>query len=328
MTQGAGHYERMLIKDRDMIDNAALEAFHFQARHNPVYKAYLEALHIPPASVSRLENIPFLPIRFFKTHKVMTGVFEPAAVFESSGTTGSTPSRHFVRDLYLYEESFLNTFGQFYGCPSGYCVIGLLPSYLERGDSSLVYMVNRLIRLSPHPRSGFYLDDMKGLARLLEELESECQPTLLIGVTYALLDFAADHPLPLRHTVLMETGGMKGRRKEMIREEVHRSLKEAFGLPAIHSEYGMTELLSQAYARAEGLFQCPPWMQVMVREEEDPFRVTGSGTGALNIIDLANIHSCCFIATEDAGKVNPDGTFSVLGRMDGSDLRGCSLLTA
>lgn len=327
MTPRAGHYDEILIRDRDQFVNAALETFKFQARFNPVYKAYMEALQISPATVSRLEEIPFLPILFFKSHEVMTGGFEPAGVFESSGTTGSTPSRHFVRDLGLYEASFGKAFELFYGNPSKYCVIGLLPSYLERGHSSLVYMVNRLIQLSPHPRSGFYLDDAKGLALLLEELESEGQATLLIGVTFALLDFAAEYPLPLRHTILMETGGMKGRRKEMIREEVHRCLMDAFGLPAIHSEYGMTELLSQAYSKSGGLFQCPPWMKIMARDEEDPFQVTASGAGALNIIDLANIHSCSFIATDDAGKVNPDGTFSVLGRMDGSDLRGCSLLT-
>ena len=330
MTPGAGHaggYAHILITDKDLFVNAALSVFRTQARLNPVYQAYVEALNIRPEAITRLEDIPFLPIGFFKSHEVKTGDFKPAAVFESSGTTGSTSSRHLVRDLHLYEASFGEAFTLFYGEPSAYCVIGLLPSYLEREHSSLVYMVNQLIRQSRHPRSGFYLDDQESLSRVLEELEAQGQPTLLIGVTFALLDFAAAFPRPLRHTLIMETGGMKGRRKEMIREEVHQFLSAAFRLPAIHSEYGMTELLSQAYSKSDGLFFSPPWMKIMVRDEEDPFQVTCSGSGALNIIDLANIHSCSFIATDDAGKVNPDGSFRVLGRMDGSDMRGCSLLS-
>ena len=305
---------------------AALDIFRFQARENPVYQSYLQALKVDPATVRTLEQIPFLPVRFFRTHAVMTTRFTPQVVFESSGTTGSASSRHLVRDAELYEHSFFKGFERVYGPVQDYCILGLLPSYLEREHSSLVYMVQQLIRRSGHPRSGFYLQEMAELSELLGELEARGQRTLLLGVTFALLDFAMAFPQPLRHTLLMETGGMKGRRRELLREEVHARLKEAFQVEAVHSEYGMTELLSQAYAERDGLFSCPPWMRVLVREEEDPLNVRTTGSGAINIIDLANLYSCAFIATDDAGKVYPDGRFEVLGRMDGSDLRGCSLL--
>lgn len=321
-----GWFNSILSIDNHSFGDAALELFRFQASENAVYRAYLEALHIQPAAIRELEAIPFLPIRFFKTHEVKTGDFRSALVFESSGTTGSDTSRHFVKDPAIYQSSFIRGFERVYGSPAGYCIIGLLPSYLERQHSSLVYMVDQLIRMSGHPESGFYLHETAELARKLEQLEKAGQKTILIGVTYALLDFASQYPMQLKHTILMETGGMKGRRKELIREEVHQQLKAAFGVPGVHSEYGMTELLSQAYATDEGLFECPPWMRVMMRDEEDPLAIRQEGAGIINVIDLANRDSCAFIATEDAGKPAPGGRFEVLGRVDGSDLRGCSLL--
>ncbi len=304
----------------------ALDVFHFQAGRNPVYKAYIEALHINPSRVSSLAGIPFLPIRFFKSHSVQTTAFEPQAVFESSGTTGSNSSRHFVKDLAGYEESLKKSFDLFYGPVTDWCIIGLLPSYLERKNSSLVYMTDRLIQWSGHPQSGFYLDEYEKLSALIKELERRKQKTWLIGVSFALLDLAERVSQPLQYTTVVETGGMKGKKKEMIREELHESLKRSFGIPSVHSEYGMTELLSQGYSKEKGIFHCPPWMKIMVRDEEDPLLVKDSGTGAINIIDLANIYSCSFIATEDLGRLYEDGSFEVLGRLDGSDLRGCSLM--
>jgi hypothetical protein len=304
----------------------ALEIFHYQRKNNAVYGAYMEALGVDPARVDRLQAIPFLPIRFFKSRAIKTGDFEPEAVFESSGTTGMVNSRHLVKEVSLYRESFTKGFELFYGPASGYCILGLLPSYLERGNSSLVMMVDELIRMSGHPQSGFYLNEFDQLARVLQELEARQQPTLLIGVSFALLDFAEKYQLPLKHTIIMETGGMKGRRKELVRPELHGILKDAFSLSTIHSEYGMTELLSQAYSKGEGLYYCPPWMKILLRDDEDPLNILTSGAGVVNVIDLANLHSCSFIATDDAGKLYADGSFEILGRVDGSDLRGCSLL--
>lgn len=308
-------------------ETLALEIFHFQYQNNAVYKAFTDALKLEPGTIDSINKIPYLPVRFFKSMDVMSTNFKPEAFFESSGTTGSINSRHIVKDLSIYEESFLKDFELFYGSVNDYCILGLLPSYLERGNSSLVYMVNKLIEQSDHAQSGFYLDEYEKLSKVITALENSKQKTLLIGVTFALLDFAEKFPMPLHSTIIMETGGMKGRRKEMIREELHGILKKAFSVKNIHSEYGMTELLSQAYSIGDGIFNLPPWMKVLVRGEEDPFLVDQSGAGILNIIDLANIYSCSFIATDDAGKLNDDGSFEVLGRVDGSDLRGCSLLT-
>ena len=337
----------------------ALEIFRFQYASNPVYHSFTNALGLKTETIDTLENIPFLPISFFKTDKIKTGKFNAESIFESSGTTTTTNSHHHVKDLSLYAESFTRGFLNVYGKVTEWCILGLLPSYLERGSSSLVFMVERLIEQTSHPQSGFYLNDLEELNQTLRLLEKAKQKTLLIGVTYALLDFAEQFPMQLNNTVIMETGGMKGRREELTRMEVHERLKKAFGKNEIHSEYGMTELLSQAYAVKDGIFHCPPWMRVMVRDEEDPLAVhsrqsaIGSQepavnsresivdshrltthnspltalTGAINIIDLANVYSCSFIATDDIGKLYPDGSFEVLGRMDGSDLRGCSLLT-
>lgn len=321
------HWDTSIFSlDSQSFRDAALEIFRFQAENNPVYKSFVETLHVSPWNVRELTEIPFLPIGFFKSQKVIITSFEPAAVFESSGTTNSTNSRHYIKDISLYERSFESCFRHFYGEVKDWCIIGLLPSYLERNNSSLVYMVNRLIGESHHPQSGFYLHQFDELAQVLQSLEEKHQKTLLIGVTFALLDFAEQYPTPLQHTIVMETGGMKGRREEIIREEVHRKIKSAFGVQEVHSEYGMTELLSQAYSKGRGLFTCPPWMKILVRDDEDPFLIKHCGPGIINVVDLANIYSCSFIATDDAGKLYDDGTFEVNGRVDGSDLRGCSLM--
>jgi len=319
-------------------EQLALAIFHFQYGANTVYKSYVDALGIKPDAINKIEKIPFLPISFFKTDKIKTGKFNPEEIFESSGTTQSINSHHHVKDVSVYTESFTKAFENIYGGITEWCILGLLPSYLERGNSSLVYMVDKLIRKSQHPLSGFYLYDFDKLKETLISLEKGKQKTLLIGVTYALLDFAEKFPMKLAQTTIMETGGMKGRRKELTRIEVHEHLKTAFGKLEIHSEYGMTELLSQAYAEKEGKFLCPKWMKVLIRDDEDPLTVQRPGysdrdnetrplTGAINVIDLANVYSCSFIATDDAGRLYPDDSFEVLGRIDGSDLRGCSLLT-
>lgn len=314
------------VLDSDF-DDLAVSVYRYQYENNHVYRQFSDALYKNPDVVRSLEQVPYLPVSFFKSHQVMTSVFEPDIVFESSGTSATVNSRHLVRDISLYEKSFVKGFNRLYGEIGEWCVIGLLPSYLEKGNSSLVYMIDKLIQLSAHPDSGFYLYDFARLKDKLSILEAMNQKTLLVGVTYALLDFAELFQIKLRHTVVMETGGMKGRRKELLRDEVHKRLYKAFEVDRIHSEYGMTELLSQAYSPSNGVFSCPPWMKVLVRDEEDPLTVSRYGKGVINVIDLANIYSCSFIATDDAGKLYDDGSFEVLGRTDGSDLRGCSLLT-
>lgn len=291
--------------------------FNWQATHNPVYKQWVE--------LNKSTAIPFLPISFFKTQDIFIGE-KPMHLFESSGTTQDVKSNHWVQDLSLYEASFLKGFELFYGKPSDYCIIGLLPSYLERKHSSLVYMVDKLIKASGHAQSGFYLDDFTKLNEVLQNLEKQNQPVWFIGVSFALTDFAIAFPQHLNSTIVLETGGMKGRKEELTRNELHQLLREHLGTSTIHSEYGMTELLSQAYAIKEGVFKCPPWMKVMVAEEEDPTAIKETGRGVLHIIDLANIYSCSFIATEDIGEVFEDGSFTVLGRLDASARRGCSLL--
>ena len=315
----------------DDFQQKAAEIFQFQYEHNAVYAQWcdlLSSVNRQSSTVNRhlLTEFPFLPISFFKTHQITATLFEPQQIFESSGTTQTQNSKHLVKDIDLYQQSFKKAFELFYGDIQEWCVIGLLPSYLERNNSSLVMMVDELIKLSGHADSGFYLYDHDRLKETLQGLESQQQKTLLIGVTFALLDFAESHPLNLEYTTIMETGGMKGRRKELTRFEVHEYLQERLGVKHIHSEYGMTELLSQAYSKGEGIFVCPPWMKVLVRDEEDPLRVSNSGRGVLNVIDLANIYSCSFIATDDVGRVYEDGSFEVYGRLDNSDIRGCSLL--
>lgn len=308
----------------------ALELFRFQLAHNPVYAEYVRYLGRAPENVSHYRDIPFMPIGFFRTHRVASGQFREETIFLSSGTAGMQRSRHFVRSLDIYRNSCFEGFKHFYADPAETCFLGLLPSYLERSGSSLVYMVDQMIRAGNYKHSGFYLDEYEELARHLSEITRSGIPTVLIGVSFALLDFAESHPQALGdNIIIMETGGMKGRRKELTREDMHKRLCNAFGKKSIHSEYGMTELLSQAYSRGDGRFRQPPWMKVMIRDIQDPFRLLPAGeTGAINIIDLANMHSCAFIETQDIGRLHADGSFEVLGRTDASDIRGCSLLLA
>ena len=345
----------------DPFEEAALEVFRYQYVRNEVYRRYCDLLGRAPAGIDRIEKIPFLPVELFKSHRVVSFNSPESHVFTSSATTGNVPASHFVYDLAVYERSFMESFRLFYGAPSGYCVLALLPGYLERKGSSLVYMADRLIRDSGHADSGFYLDDLDGLALRLKQLMESGTRVLLLGVSFALLDFAEKHPMPLRNAIVMETGGMKGRRREMTRQELHEKLCKAFRQESIHSEYGMTELFSQAYSKGSGRFECPPWMRVLIRDSNDPLEVSGSprrdmanpneavtgwkkdmanpneavieprenmGTrsGGINVVDLANIQSCSFLATEDLGRLHQDGTFEVLGRFDHSEVRGCNLM--
>ncbi|HKR06453.1 MAG TPA: acyl transferase [Bacteroidia bacterium] len=328
-----------IFKDNLDFEKTALEIFRFQSNENAVYKKYIEQLKINPGKINSIAQIPFLPIQFFKTHKVIcsalpSSVFRLPSSFSSSGTTGNETSKHYVTDLKIYEQSLLKCFELFYGNIEEYCVLALLPSYLERKDSSLIYMTDLLIKKSNHSKSGFYLNNFNELSETLKELENQKQKTILLGVTYALLDFAEMFPIKLKHTIIMETGGMKGKRKEILREEVHKILSGAFAVEKIQSEYGMTELLSQAYSKGDGIFFSPPWMKILIRDVNDPMvLIENEKPGGINIIDLANIYSCSFIATQDVGKKIDDaclpdsqGSFEVLGRFDESDLRGCNLM--
>lgn len=305
----------------------AMKIFRYQYEHNEVYQKYCALVKRTPANVKHITEIPFLPIEFFKSKEVLTSNDPIQTTFTSSGTTGQITSKHHVTDLSFYEQSFRNAFSHFYGNIEDYVVLALLPSYLEREGSSLIYMVNDLIEGSNHPDSGFYLHNYEELVQRLKALDSDGQNVLLIGVTYALLDLVENYELNLNNTIIMETGGMKGKRKEMIREELHTLLTQGFGVDKIHSEYGMTELLSQAYSLGDGVFECPPWMDVLIRETDDPFTLVPTGkTGGMNVIDLANFNSCSFIATQDLGKKYENFTFEVLGRFDNSDIRGCNLM--
>ena len=305
----------------------ALEIFRFQYQNNLVYNSFCRYLGKTDMSIKTLFEIPFLPIGFFKTKKVVSNKHTTYNIFKSSGTTGLNTSQHYVTDIDLYENSYLKGFELFYGDVTDYCILALLPSYLERTGSSLIYMVDDLIKKSMHPESGFYLDEIDVLIEKLKRIDSEGKKILLIGVSFALLDLVEKHRLQLKNTIVMETGGMKGRRKELIREELHEALKKGFGVHRIHSEYGMTELLSQAYSNGNGIFKSPPWMKVLIRDTEDPLSFQPSGkTGGVNVIDLANINSCSFIATQDLGKKHADDNFEILGRFDHSDIRGCNLM--
>ena len=319
------------IQSEAAFRQSALAVFNYQAAENPVYKQYLQGLKTDINAVQSLEQIPFLPIGFFKSHTIISGEHkEPAQqVFSSSGTTGMIQSRHYVMNVSIYEKSYLKAFEHFYGSIENYCVLALLPSYLERDGSSLVYMADDLIKKSKYPDSGFYLHNYEELLLKLQQLKAKNQKTILLGVTYALLDFVEQFPdfTGGENLILMETGGMKGKRKEMVREELHTVLCAGFGVKSIHSEYGMTELLSQGYSKGDGIFECPPWMKIMIRDTNDPFTFfPHNKTGGINVIDLANIDSCAFIATQDLGKTYADHSFEVLGRFDNSDIRGCNLL--
>ncbi len=304
----------------------ALSLMQYQATNNAVYREWVQSMKVDLEGVKIFEQIPFLPIDFFKTHAIYTGSECPSFYFESSGTTQDIVSKHFVKDLSVYEESFMECFQQFFGAPHDYCILGLLPNYLERQHSSLVYMTQHLIQASKDARSGFYLYDFEKLNHTLAMLEEEQKKTILIGVSFALMDFVDAYPQSLKHTIVVETGGMKGRKQELTKPALHAYLSNGFGVESIHSEYGMTELLSQAYSKGEGIYTCPPWMKVLVADESDPTALSNTGRGVLHIIDLANHHSCAFIATEDIGIVHPDGSFEVIGRLDQSARRGCSLL--
>lgn len=310
------------ISNEEEFGRIALDTFRYQFRCNTVYRGFATAVRRTPDKVGTLQDLPFLPISLFKNHRVASGEFAPEVVFKSSGTTSADRSVHLVKDAGLYRESFTRQFEATYGPVGQLCVLGLLPSYLEQGESSLVYMVDGLIKQSGHPDSGFYLHDYKRLQQTLARLEEAAQPTVLFGVTYALLRFAHEYPMPLQTTTLIETGGMKGRGQELSKPELFAVLKNAFSTQEIHSEYGMTELLSQAYG-VNGFYRTPPWMKIVLRDETDPLS-GGAQRGAVNVIDLANIHSCSFVATDDLGRMHTDGRFEVLGRMDNSDIRGCS----
>ncbi|WP_345948205.1 acyl transferase [Mucilaginibacter sp. PAMB04274] len=317
------------ISNEQQFNEAALQVFAYQAHNCDIYRQFLQGLNIDPQSVKQLTDIPFLPIEFFKNHKVVSTTHDPELIFTSSGTTGMITSSHYIADVSWYQQSFRQAFELFYGDVKQYCILALLPAYLERAGSSLVYMADDLIKQSAHPDSGFYLYNHEDLQQQLLKLKQSGTPTLLIGVTFALLDFVECYPINFPQLIVMETGGMKGRRKEMIREELHAILCQGFGVEAIHSEYGMTELLSQAYSKGYGNFNCPPWMRIQTRDTNDPASYVGLGkTGGINVIDLANINSCSFIATQDLGKIYDDQSFEILGRFDFSDIRGCNLLIA
>ncbi len=314
--------------EKEFAENA-IEIFRFQAQNCTIYREFITNLKVDIDTVKHFDQIPFLPISFFKSHEILSNTDPVQVTFTSSGTTGTVNSRHLVTDVSWYEESFRKAFDLFYGDIKNYTILALLPAYMEREGSSLIYMAEDLVKRSENPDSGFYLYNHADLYQQLKKQQQNKKPTLLIGVTFALLDFVEHHPINFPELIVMETGGMKGRRKEMIREELHQTLCKGFGVDAIHSEYGMTELLSQAYSKGNGIFNCPPWMKVITRDTNDPIsNLDNDKTGGINVIDLANINSCSFIATQDLGKVYADGSFEVLGRFDNSDIRGCNLLIA
>ena len=315
------------IQNETDFERCALQVFKHQFENNKVYRSFCDLLYIHPSDVKEVADIPFLPIQFFKTHQILSTNQSVQETFTSSGTTGAQVSKHLVADVSWYQASYTRAFEHFYGPVEDYTVLGLLPNYLERDGSSLIYMVNDFIHKSNNPKSGFYLDNLSELTKTLIALDQKGEKVLLIGVTFALLDLIESQTFTLKNTVIMETGGMKGRRKEMIREELHEILAAGFGVSKIHSEYGMTELLSQGYSNGDGIFDCPPWMKILTRDTEDALTLVGANkTGGLNVVDLANYNSCSFIATQDLGKVNSNGRFEVLGRFDHSDIRGCNLM--
>ena len=314
-----------ISSDNDF-ENLALETFQFQYHHVNVYQEFCDLLKANPSNVKTINDIPFLPIQFFKSHQVLTKKSTYKTIFTSSGTTGSITSKHYVSDLAIYYKSFSKAFELFFESPENTTILALLPNYLEQKGSSLVYMVDALIQQSKNSNSGFYLNDISSLIKKLEYLEKTNQKIILLGVSYALLDLIETKQFQLKNTIIMETGGMKGRRKEMVKEELHKKLKKGFGVASIYSEYGMTELLSQAYSKGNGIFNCPPWMKILTRDPEDAQTLVFNKTGGINVIDLANINSCSFIATQDLGKVYENETFEIIGRFDNSDIRGCNLM--
>lgn len=323
----------MLLTDKifdvtaDTFDALALEVFAYQYQHVPVYREYCVLQKRSPDNVKSVYDVPFLPIELFKTRQVMDETQQVQAIFESSTTTGNIPAKHYVSNLHLYEQSFTRCFHHFFGAVTDYVILAVLPSYIERGNSSLVYMADKLIQHSKQNASSFVKDEDGYLYDLLDVLRTGQRKTILLGVTFALMDFAVRYKIDFPNLLVMETGGMKGRREELTREEVHLELRTSFGVPKIYSEYGMTEMLSQAYSKGDGVFQAPPWLKVLTRDIYEPTRILPAGaTGAVNIIDLANIHSCSFLATGDLGKINSDSSFEILGRVSGAEVRGCNLM--
>ncbi len=315
------------IKNKEDFKQMAFSVFRHQFENNKVYRSFCDLLYIHPSDIHSLEQIPFLPIQFFKNKKIISSLEEVQEVFTSSGTTGSITSKHYVTDIEFYKESYLKGFAHFYGNIEDYAVLALLPNYLERKGSSLVYMVADLIKRSKNKKSGFYLNNIDELAKKLIHLDKKGQKIVLIGVSFALLDLIEKHKFQLKNTIVMETGGMKGRRKELVRDELHQILQNGFGVDAIHSEYGMTELLSQGYSKGNGIFGTPSWMRILTRDTEDALTILPTGkAGGINVIDLANYNSCSFLATQDLGKVHQNGTFEIIGRFDNSDIRGCNLM--
>ena len=316
------------LKDNTSFTETALRIFRYQAERIPVYREFISGLGRPVTGVKCINDIPFLPVEFFKTQAVIAEGLPVEMVFESSRTTGMTPSRHYVHDLKIYEKSFLSSFIHFYGEPSEYFIAALLPSYTDRENSSLIYMMNYLIKKSGNRESGFYAGNIEDLIRNLLKAKSAGEKTFLIGVSFALLDLAENWSPDLSGTIVMETGGMKGRRKEITREELHSFLMQRLNVQSVHSEYGMTELMSQAYSRGSGIFYCPPWMKILIRDPHDPLGIIDEyeKAGGINIVDLANFYSCSFISTSDFGKLHEDGGFEVTGRFDSSDVRGCNLM--
>jgi hypothetical protein len=315
------------IQDQSDFKTCALQVFRHQFKNNAIYRSFCDLLYIHSSDVKEVEEIPFLPIQFFKSHAVLSSTQAVQETFTSSGTTGSSVSKHMVTDVSWYTKSYTKGFEHFYGPIEEYTVLGLLPNYLERDGSSLIYMVDDFIKKSNNPASGFYLNNLTELSKTLIALDKKGEKVLLIGVTFALLDLIERQQFKLQNTIIMETGGMKGRRKEIIRNELHEILCAGLGVSKIHSEYGMTELLSQGYSSGDGVFDCPPWMKILARDTEDALTMVGTNkTGGLNVIDLANYNSCSFIATQDLGKVDNNGRFEVLGRFDHSDIRGCNLM--
>jgi hypothetical protein len=322
-------FESILYPVNDVsFNDIALRLFHFQAEHNAVYSAYLENLRVDPQRIATVAEIPFLPISFFKSKILQTGDWKPETRFQSSGTTGMTPSIHYVKDVSFYLNHAKLCFEYFFGPLENYHFFALLPSYLERGDSSLVAMINYFIAQSKSDLSGFYLSDMdKLMTDIFEARKNSARKIIVWGVSYALLDLAEKMAPDLHECLVFETGGMKGQRKEITRKELHGILTNAFQVPCVHSEYGMTELFSQAYTRGAPVFYPSPWMKVLIREVGDPFAQVPEGRpGGINIIDLANCNTIAFIETEDAGVLFKDGSFEVQGRLDNSDVRGCNLL--
>jgi len=321
--------EKICRVDSNSFEELSLQLFQYQAKNNELYGKFIKLLHINVKDISNAQQIPFLPISFFKSKVIKTGNWKEECIFNSSGTTGMVRSSHYILSTDFYLKNCVKGFSKFYDSPKKYAILALLPSYLERDGSSLILMVEHFIRQSEHKESGFFLNNMDDLAARLKICMENDIPVLLLGVSFALLDFAEKYPMPLHNTVIMETGGMKGRRKEILRKELHTILKNAFKTDSIHSEYGMTELMSQAYSKGDGLFSCTDTMKILIRDSSDPLSILPAGrNGAVNIIDLANVDSCAFIASEDIGMLYENGDFEILGRFDSSDIRGCNLLVS